>query len=117
MRLEWLLDSVEAKKKVKETQYLMATIPKSKDNSNGKKRAHAESVEDNKQSQATDGNNEQEPPAKKQKDGQKVKSESVRIPIDEGCPLGRKCYSHQNSKHGTLDLAHQVRSECPGVHR
>ncbi|SLM34132.1 poly-ribose polymerase [Lasallia pustulata] len=85
--LEWLLDSVEAKKKVKETQYLVAATPKSKDITNGKKRARAESVGNDKPSQALDGNNKQEPPAKKQKHGQKAKSESIRIPIDEGCPL------------------------------
>lgn len=115
--LEWLLDSVEAKKKVKETQYLVAATPKSKDITNGKKRARAESVGNDKPSQALDGNNKQEPPAKKQKHGQKAKSESIRIPIDEGCPLDRKCYPRQNASHGSLDLAHQVRSGCPGVHR
>ena len=106
MSLEWLLDSVEAKKKVKEAQYLMANVPEPKDNTKGKKRARADSAEDDKPSQPLNDDDREEPPAKKIKDGQKAKSGSIQIPLDEGCPLGRKYYSHRNAEQFTLGLTH-----------
>lgn len=95
--LVWLLDSVAAKKHVKETQYLMTNMPDSKDVSKGKKRARADSAEDDKPARTSNDDNKQEPLAKKQKDGQKAKSGSIRIPIDEGCQLGRKYRSLGNA--------------------
>lgn len=116
MSLEWLLDSVEAKKKVSEIQYSMTNMPGSKDDSNGKKRARAESAEDDKPAPTSNDGKKQEPPAKKQKDGQKAKSGSVRIPIDEGCQLDRKYHNYYDTKSFNLDLNHKVSSDCSGVH-
>ena len=87
MSIEWLLDSVEAKKKVKEAKYLMASMADSKVQSKGKKRGRADSADDQKPSKASDDDGKQQPPAKKQKDGQKAKSGSLQIPVDEGCSL------------------------------
>lgn len=114
--LEWLLDSVEAKKKVKETQYLVTNMPGSKDVSRGQKRARAESAEDDKPAPTSNDGNKQEPPAKKQKDGQKAKSRSIRIPIYEGCQFDRKYYSHHNASRLTSKLTHKVCSDSSGVH-
>lgn len=106
MSLEWLLDSVEAKKKVEETQYLMTNMPDSKNDSKGKKRARTNSAEEDKPTLTSNDDNKQEPPAKKQKDGQKAKSGSIRIPIDEGCTVDRKSRHHNNTSRFTLDITH-----------
>lgn len=56
------MKSVEGGKKVKEAQYLMAIKPEPKDNAKGNKRARADSAEDDKPSQVSNGDNKQELP-------------------------------------------------------
>lgn len=87
--LDWLLDSIEKKKKCPENEYdLCATSKvspqKDETKTNGKKRARSEETkEENGDSKPADV----EPPSKKAKDGQRTTLESLKIPIDEGCNL------------------------------
>lgn len=84
---EWILDSVEERKKVDEGKYLMAVGgPKTAPNqaiSKGKKRP-AESSDD-------EDIDVQQPPAKKRKDGQKAHSDLVQVRVDDVCPLAGGC--------------------------
>ena len=72
-----------AKTKLDEAKYLMAGgVPKSAlytPNAKSKKRA-VDSSDDEDISV-------QQPPAKKQRNGQKAHLDSVQVPIDSGCPL------------------------------
>ena len=99
--LDWLLDSIDAKKKADELSYFMVDADSAalKDEDKGKKRSR--NGKDKAVSPESE-EEEQQPPAKKQKDGQTAKSRSLNIPVDEGCNLQRtrlkKCV------HGKLAL-------------
>ena len=58
-------------------------------NDKAKKRGRAPKVKDESLKVEDDVKNEDDeyPPAKRQKDGQKARSKNVNIPVDEGCPL------------------------------
>ena len=64
-------------------------IKDEEENDKGKRRPRASPVKDESLKVEDDVKNEDDesPPAKKQKDGQKAKSRSINIPVDEGCPL------------------------------
>ena len=143
--VEWLLDSVNAKQKKDESQYLFGSpgtsdtrkngeakskvkkrgrdaevkdespevedeeetgnvkkrsravmvkdesprVNDEEENDNSKRRRRASQVKDESLTVEDDVKNEDDesPPRKKQKDGQKARSKSVNIPVDEGCPL------------------------------
>lgn len=96
--LDWLLDSVNEGKVLDEDQYSFENknIDKSAPDSQpakGKKRARAASPEEDDAQQITplDVKEEEEPPVKRQKDGQKAKSGSaLSVPVDERCNLACK---------------------------
>lgn len=88
---QWLLDSMDGKKKVNEAKYLMASTTAAKDppknQTKGKKRARDASPDDEKTVKAED---EEKPKSKKHKDANIAQSGSLNVPIDEGCSLGGK---------------------------
>ena len=84
---DWLITSITNKLKSDESNFQFATKA-AETNSKGKKRARSETpVKVNPIAhESPDG-----PPAKKQKDGNKAKSSSLRIPLDETCNAPGKC--------------------------
>jgi len=96
--LDWLLESVNEGMVLDEAQYSFTnhTTDKSAPNSQlatGKKRVRAATPEENDTQQITARypEEDEEPPVKRQKDGQKAKSSSaLTVPVDEGCNLACK---------------------------
>ena len=105
--LDWLLESVEEGKMLDEAQYSFTikamdkSAPSSQSNG-GKKRARVETPEDNNAQQTASpvSDEAEQPPMKRQKDGQKAKSGSaLTIPVDEGCNLACKKRIHTLDQH------------------
>lgn len=96
--LDWVLESVNECMALYEGPYSFTnhTTDKSAPNSQpatGKKRVRAATPEENDTQQITapDPKEDEEPPVKRQKDGQKAKSDSaLTVPVDEGCSLACK---------------------------
>lgn len=106
VNLDWLLDSVNGGKLLDEAQYLFTSrsidksVTKSQSNS-GKKRARADTPDNHDAGNAAspDIEENQQPPVKRQKDGQKAKSGSaLNVPVDEGCNLAWKDALHSPSQ-------------------
>ncbi|KAI9812723.1 MAG: hypothetical protein M1827_004479 [Pycnora praestabilis] len=125
VNIDWLLDSVNEKKKLSEASYLLgkpdpkgsssaitkkstkgkgtvksedsevedqgdvaAMSPEPKGKKRGRGGVSSSKVKEEKvKGESPDIDQEEQPPAKKQKDGQKAKSSSLAVPLDEGCPL------------------------------
>ena len=92
--MAWLEDSNTAQTKLDEGKYLMASgVPKSvtkQANGTNKKRTADSSDEEDA--------DVQQPPAKKQKDGQKARSDAVQVRVDTGCSLvGKKTRRHDGA--------------------
>ncbi|KAL9116416.1 MAG: hypothetical protein Q9187_007060, partial [Circinaria calcarea] len=99
--LDWLLKSIEEGEKLDEDKYLMANSDATavKDDDVEDEDVNDKAAQDSKTSKKRARNGkvkgaspecdeeEQKPPAKKQKDSQKAKSTNLNIPIDEGCNL------------------------------
>ncbi|KAL2010392.1 hypothetical protein VTN00DRAFT_6199 [Thermoascus crustaceus] len=106
--LDWLLDSEKAKKALPVKNYLFgsakSTATDGTNGTNGKKNTRASQKDDEadagksskKRSLKTTSDDkaavndsaiDQQPPRKKQKDGQKAKSKDLNVPVDEVCPL------------------------------
>ena len=85
--LDWLLETIQTKKKVDEKPYKMGksdstVAATAKGNDKGKKRSHNGKIK----SEAPESDEEEQAPlAKKQKDAQIAKSRAIQIPVDEGC--------------------------------
>jgi poly [ADP-ribose] polymerase len=101
--LDWLLDSEKAKKKRPEKKYLFssAAAPSTSGQVDGvlaatKTNGSKKRTVDKKAESDVD----EEPPTKKQRDGQIAKSKNLKVLVDEGCQFAGK--NHMISSGATL---------------
>lgn len=87
VKFDWILDSIYAKRKFDESEYLMSKADTKKETSKGKKRTRSETPV---KAEVTDDDDNIKPLPKKQKDGQNAKSASLHVPLDEGCMFAGK---------------------------
>lgn len=103
VKLDWLVESVEAKKRLPEEDYLFET--KKKNDKTDDKKDDESSVDDKKNSKKSKKSDKEDKapkkrtleevlneehdghPEKKQKDGQVAKSKDVKVDVDMGCHL------------------------------
>jgi hypothetical protein len=108
VQLEWLLDSIQAKKRCKEASYLFSPLKnpsapisdspstnqlqdKDQSNPSGTKRLLGANSDDEAPKASLAG----KPPKKKQKDPQKASFMTLRVQVDEGFPSPRMPDRHQ----------------------